>query len=94
MKTLILCAAVFLCSANLVWCRTHVVKLTYEYAEHQKRLREILQETQKLKIKWLRLTTPHQIEKFAKAHDLHAPKIHQIFKYERSNESVEKRSVQ
>lgn len=65
---LLLC--LFLSATGTIWLRTANVKATYRYVELEKNLSEIEKDTQILRIKRVKLTSPRRLEEIAKTQGL------------------------
>lgn len=70
-------------AASVVWVRTSTVKATYQYVQHEGELRGVEQEIRKLRVKWLKMTSPRKLEAMAPALGLVAPTKNQSRRYVR-----------
>ena len=75
---------VFMLSGLVIWVRTATVKDTYLYVQHERELRLLEQETQAIRVRWLKLTSPKRLELIATGLGLAPPKLHQIVKFQAS----------
>lgn len=84
-EIILLSACVFLLAAALVWIRALTVKASYQFVSQEKRYRTIEQETQSLRVKWLKMTSPKKLENLAEQIGLQPPKLSQNLKLQSSN---------
>ncbi len=71
---------IFVTSAVVIWIRTTTVKATYEYVETQKEVKNLEQEIQTERVKWLKLTSTKRLEALAASMGLASPNLNQIAK--------------
>ncbi len=81
---LLLFAMVFLCAATVIWVRTNTVKATYLYVQNQKELVKLQQEMQKVRVQWLKQTSPKRLDALAAHLGLNPPKVDQVMQYEKN----------
>ena len=79
-ELILLSALVFLLAAALVWVRALTVKASYQFVNQERRFRQIEQETQALRVKWLKMTSPKRLELLAQQIGLEPPKLNQNLK--------------
>ncbi len=82
---------VCLLSSVVIWVRTETVKMTYEYVQQEKSYRQLNQEIQALRVKWLRVSGPKRLEGMAHVLGLVPPRIDQVMKYDVQNSNSTKR---
>lgn len=83
-ELILLSALVFLLAAALVWVRALTVKASYQFVNQERRFRQIEQETQALRVKWLKMTSPKRLELLAQQIGLEPPKLSQNLKIQSS----------
>lgn len=71
---------IFLVSAAVIWVRTTTVKSTYDYVETQREVKNLEQEIQLQRVKWLKLTSTKRLETLAASIGLASPNLNQIAK--------------
>jgi hypothetical protein len=79
-ETLVLFSLLFVISAIVIWVRTETVKATYLYVRQEKQLRELTQDIQSVRVKWLKQTAPSRLEAMAPSFGLYAPNMEQVMK--------------
>lgn len=77
----LLLALSFLCAVGVVWVRTATVRDTYRYVQQEKAYKVYEQNISDLRLRWLKLTSPIQLQSIAKEKGLKAPQIHQVIPY-------------
>jgi len=77
-ETLCLLAIVFVLSALVIWVRTATVKYTYAYVRQEKELRELQQEIQRIRVRWLKQASPGKLEALAPKLGLFPPRFEQV----------------
>lgn len=80
-ELLLLLITVFVLAGLLVWVRTLSVKSTYHYVLQEKEYRYLEQETQNLRVQWLKLTAPKKLETIASKIGLEPPRIGQTVRF-------------
>ncbi|MCB0416462.1 MAG: hypothetical protein H6617_11425 [Bdellovibrionaceae bacterium] len=83
-----LLATALVVAISTIWVRTATVRDTYSYVKQEKKLKNLQREIQYEKIRWLKLTAPERLERFADSLDLHPPRMDQLLRYS----SVSKRT--
>ena len=83
-----LLALLFVLSAGVIWIRTSTVKDTYLYVQQEKEYRQLQQEIQATRVRWLKLTSPRRLEELATRVGLQAPKMNQILRYEPEKRAI------
>lgn len=73
---------VLVLSAGVIWVRAATVHETYQYVRQQQEYRQLQQEIQASRVKWLRLTTPRHLESLAAQLKLKPGDSHRHLKYE------------
>lgn len=71
---------VFFTAAAVIWIRTATVRDTYRFVQSEKDFRKLQQDTQVLRVQWLKMTSPRRLKGLADTLGLFPPKIHQIVK--------------
>ncbi|MBM4304255.1 MAG: hypothetical protein FJ112_08000 [Deltaproteobacteria bacterium] len=79
-ELILLSGSVFVLAAALVWVRALTVKATYQFVEKERHYRQMEQETQRLRVKWLKITSPKKLEILAEELGLEPPKMSQNLK--------------
>lgn len=69
--------SIFILAAALVWVRALTVKSTYEFVGKERQYRLLEQETQALRVRWLKMTSPKRLESLALQLGLEPPKLGQ-----------------
>jgi len=72
--------SVFVLAATLVWIRAMTVKSTYQFVDKERQYRQIEQDTQALRVHWLKLTSPKKLQVLAGQLGLEPPKLQQNLK--------------
>jgi len=65
-----------------VWIRTTTVMQAYQYVQQEKLLRQLQADVQSERVRWIKLTSPEELEKLAVALKLTPPESNQLFRYE------------
>ena len=76
---------VCLFAVGIIWIRTETVKMTYEYVHNEKYYRQLTQETQALRVRWLKATGPKRLEGMAHVLGLGPARSEQVMKYDVQN---------
>jgi hypothetical protein len=76
----LLLVCVFILATALVWIRALTVKSSYQFVGQERQYRQLEQETQSLRVKWLKLTSPKKLETLASQIGLEPPKLGQNLK--------------
>ena len=76
----LLLVSIFILATLLVWIRALTVKSTYRFVGQEKEFRQLEQETQSLRVRWLKLTAPRKLESIASKIGLEPPKLGQTVK--------------
>ncbi|MFM8314403.1 MAG: hypothetical protein ACKOA8_08975 [Deltaproteobacteria bacterium] len=79
-ELVLLVATVFVLAAVLVWIRALTVKATYQFVAQERHYRQVEQETQALRVKWLKMTSPKKLESLAAQLGLEPPRLSQNLK--------------
>lgn len=79
-ELLLLLACVFCLASLLVWIRALTVKSSYEFVRQEKTFRQIEQDNQVLRVRWLKLTSPRKLESLATQLGLQPAKVGQKVK--------------
>ena len=80
--------SIFILAAALVWIRALTVKATYEFVGKERQYRLIEQETQALRVRWLKMTSPKKLESLASQLGLEPPKLGQNLRIQSSTAEV------
>jgi hypothetical protein len=80
-----LLVSLFILAAGLVWVRALTVKSTYQFVGQERQYRQLEQETQALRVRWLKLTSPKKLEGLANQLGLEPPKVGQNLKLKSQN---------
>jgi hypothetical protein len=80
-----LLVSLFVLAAGLVWVRALTVKSTYQFVGQERQYRQLEQETQALRVRWLKLTAPKKLEGLANQLGLEPPKVGQNLKLKSQN---------
>lgn len=67
-------------SATVIWVRTATVRETYAFVQNEKELNRAKQVAQTTRLKWLKMTSPKQLETIAGNLGLAPPKLSQVMK--------------
>ncbi len=81
----ILLVSVFVLAITLVWIRALTVKSTYQFVGQERQYRQLEQETQALRVRWLKLTSPKKLESLASQMGLEPPKLGQNLRLQAQN---------
>lgn len=80
--------SIFILAAALVWVRALTVKSTYEFVGKERQFRTLEQETQGLRVRWLKMTAPKRLESLASQLGLEPPKLGQSLRIQSSSNEV------
>jgi hypothetical protein len=86
-ESALLLSLLFLVCVAVIWIRTETVKVTYQYVLRERMYREVTQNTQVERLKWLKMTAPGKLETIAASLDLRAPAMGQVMKVGQLNRS-------
>ena len=86
----VLLASIFILASTLVWIRALTVKASYQFVGQEKQYRQLEQETQALRVRWLKLTAPKKLESLAGQLGLEPPKFGQNLKLQTQNQEGKK----
>ncbi len=85
-----LLVSVFILAAILVWIRALTVKSSYQFVGQERQYRQLEQEMQALRVRWLKITSPKKLESIAAQLGLEPAKLGQNLKLQ-SSKSEEKK---
>ncbi len=85
-----LLVSVFILAAILVWIRALTVKSSYQFVGQERQYRQLEQEMQALRVRWLKITSPKQLESIAAQLVLEPAKIGQNLKLQPSKSEEKK----
>jgi hypothetical protein len=88
-EVVVLLSVLFLISAAVIWIRTETVSVTYQYVRQEKQFRQVVQDIQAERVKWLRQTAPGKLEAMASSLGLYPPTLGQVIKVNNSNRSLQ-----
>lgn len=71
-------ALLFVLSSAVIWVRTANVRSTYEFVRKESELKEVLHQTQDLRIQWTKLTSPQRLKLLSAELKLNSPKMNQV----------------
>lgn len=74
----LLITLLFILSSAVIWIRTANVRATYDFVRKESELKEVLKDTQDLRIQWTKLTSPHRLKSLSTELKMSAPKMNQV----------------
>ena len=67
-------------ASAVIWVRTATVRETYAFVQQEKILKALREETQNLRLKWVKTTSPKRLEALAPGLGLQPPTLNQRLK--------------
>ncbi len=85
-----LLVSVFILAAILVWILALTVKSSYQFVGQERQYRQLEQEMQALRVRWLKITSPKKLESIAAQLGLEPAKLGQNLKLQPSKSEEKK----